>query len=127
MNVTHDFGSTTGNGELQVRGTSVNDFGDAEHIPYDIRQGKITPKDTEYATVYSAIKNMDKNSYTRYNEYLSATYDYLRLQELGITVIKPELTGEFKTITGEILSQEQLDMLSMEGLTALYRKIHPPK
>ncbi len=125
MNVTHKFNDgQEGNGELQIRGTFVNEFGDIEHIPYDIRKGKITAKDTEYSEIYNTIKNMSDESYKLYNQYLSKTYDYLRLQELGIKTEKPKLEGIFKTKSGQIISDSDIQALSMEGLSKLSKKIH---
>ncbi len=123
MNVTHKFGDkTTGNGELQIRGTEVNAFGDVEHIPYDIRQGKITAKDTEYSEVYNLIKNMDENSYKSYNKYLTDTYDYLRLKELGIEIPQPSIPCDLKLKSGDIITNSNI--LSMDGLIKLNKKIH---
>ncbi len=127
MNVKHkldDEGTQTGNGELQIRGTEVNTFGDVEHIPYDIRQGKITAKDVEYSEVYKTIESMDDSSYSNYNRYLSQTYEWLRMKELGIEMPKPELDGVYKTKTGEVISASDMGKLTMEGLTELNRKIH---
>lgn len=125
MNVTHKLDeTTTGNGELQIRGTAVNIFGDVEHIPYDIRQGKITAKDVEYSEVYSTIKNMDDASYQKYNEYLAATYEWLRWQELGIETPQPKLEGTFTTKTGEVISPNDMAKLTMEGLTKIAKKTH---
>lgn len=125
MNVTHKLDkTTTGNGELQIRGTAVNIFGDVEHIPYDIRQGKITAKDVEYSEVYSTIKNMDDASYQKYNEYLAATYEWLRWQELGIETPQPKLEGTFTTKTGEVISPNDMAKLTMEGLTEIAKKTH---
>lgn len=125
MNIIYKFfNGYTGNGELQIRGTQVNAFGDVEHVPYDIRQGKITAKNKEYSSIYSVIKNMSDESYNQYNKYLTDTYDYLRLKELGIEITKPELSGTFTTKTGSIIPQDELNLLTMEGLTALNAKIH---
>lgn len=85
MNTKHGLSSgRTGNGELQIRGSEVNAFADVEHIPYDIRTGKIAFNDTKYSGIYDIIKKMDDNTYNSYNRYLADTYKTLRLKELGI-------------------------------------------
>lgn len=125
MNVKHKISETeTGNGELQIRGTEVNSFGDVEHIPYDIRQGKITAKDVEYREIFDIIINMDDYSYSKYNEYLTATYEWLRLKETGIEAPKPEPRGEYKTKSGEIIAPSDIQKLTLEGLTEFNKKIH---
>ena len=56
MNTKHNLKSgQTGNGELQIRGTEVNGFADVEHIPYDIRTGKIPFDDPKYSSIYKKI------------------------------------------------------------------------
>lgn len=118
------------NGELQIRGIEVNEFADVEHIPYDIRQGKITELDTKYAPIYDTIKNMSPKSYKQYNSYLKDVYNWLRLKELGITsvggqeLLEPVLSGTFTTKTGEIISDEAIQMLTRSGLTAFAKTLH---
>ncbi len=117
MNVTYTFDNgDSGLGEFQVRGIEVNDFADSEHIPYDIRQGKTTEKDSKYKTIYTIIKTMDEGSYNAYNQYLTQTYQALRMKELGFEVPLPELTGEFKDKAGHIITQENLNKISYESL-----------
>ncbi len=92
LNTVHKFkDGRTGLGELQIRGTEVNAFADAEHIPYDIRMGKITETDAKYADVWKTIISMDENSYKLYNQYINDTYKALRLNELGIHTELPTL------------------------------------
>ena len=88
MDVRQNFSKGTGIGEFQVRGSKVNDFGDVEHIPYDIRQGKITEDDPKYKEIYNIIKNMSDEQYKGYNKYLTEVYTYLRMQELGLNLGK---------------------------------------
>lgn len=78
-------------GELQIRGTEVNGFADVEHIPYDIRTGKITAGEAKYQNVYSSIKGLSKESYKEYNNYLTDTYHHLRMEELGIPSPVPQI------------------------------------
>ena len=127
MNVEHTFADgTTGNGELQVRGTMVHEFAEVEHIPYDIRQGKITPDHKDYAKykdIMDAIKKMDEKSFDAYNEYLTDTYRWLRLNELGISSQTPHLTYRLQTEAGgvsEYIPQEIVDKLTFEGLIKLH-------
>ena len=119
MNTKHTFeDGTTGLGELQIRGSELNSFADAEHIPYDIRQGKITVDDTKYSSVYNLISNMSDDSYKAYNSYLKDTYNWIRLKELGIETTEPFLTGTFTTKTGEVISSESMELISRQGLLA---------
>lgn len=129
MNTKYQIDSSI-NGELQIRGIEVNEFADVEHIPYDIRQGKITEADTKYAPIFDTIKNMSPESYKEYNEYLTSVYNWLRLRELGITkignkdILEPVLSGTFKTKTGEIISDDAIQMLTRKGLTSFAKSIH---
>ncbi len=117
LNTVHKFNDTSqGLGELQLRGTEVNSFADIEHIPYDIRQGKITAADTKYADVYSTIKSLSPESYASYNSYLTKVYDWLRLKELGISLPEPALTGTFLTTKGKDISSDVIKLLSKDAL-----------
>lgn len=94
MNVVHKFeDGSIGLGELQIRGTKLNALADAEHIPYDIRSGKITAENTKYADIYKTIKSMSKESYEQYNQYLKDCYQSIRLSELGIETELPTMDG----------------------------------
>ncbi|MCD7780280.1 MAG: hypothetical protein LUH05_06365, partial [Candidatus Gastranaerophilales bacterium] len=111
---------TTGNGELQIRGSALNEFADAEHIPYDIKSGKITDIDTKYSDVYGTIKSMiEDGTYDNYNQYIVDTYQHLRLQELGIETVKPDITSYVSD-----LSEETASLLSMEGLISISKRGH---
>ena len=119
MNTKHKLSDgTVGNGELQIRGTEVNAFADVEHIPYDIRQGKIKENDTKYSGIYSLIKGMNASTYKAYNEYLTAVYDSLRLKELGIPVTNEPKIETYLKNSG--LSDNQLELLSRTGLEKLH-------
>lgn len=112
---------TIGQGELQIRGTEVNAFADVEHIPYDIRQGKIKADDPKYADVYALIKGMDaETSYKKYNEYLTHTYNALRLKELGFEIPESQMP-KIKDYLGEFgFTKDQMKLLSRSGLEALH-------
>lgn len=112
---------TIGNGELQIRGVDLNTFADAEHIPYDIRQGKIKSDDANYADIYNTIKSMTKDTYNKYNQYLTDTYRYLRLRELGININQPQISDVFSN--GEI-PQEALKLIDMQGLIEVSQRAH---
>lgn len=109
-----------GYGEIQIRGTEVNSFGDVEHVPYDIRQGKITAADTKYSQVYDAIKNMSDDSYKAYNKYLTEVYEYLRLKEMGIKANKPKLPTNLQYKDGTQVPNTVLDTISKEGLNRFH-------
>ena len=76
--------------EWQYRGSSVNNFAEGEHIPYDLRTNKdIIGKNEELHDLFDPIKtllskeNMSEPQFKEYNNYLTAHYEYLRLTELG--------------------------------------------
>ncbi len=121
MNVEHKLSDgTTGKGELQIRGTQVNEFADVEHIPYDIKHGKILESDTEYSQIFSLIKDMSGENYKSYNTYLTKVYNWLRLKELGIETAEPSINA---IMQNSGLSQESLNILSREGLINLSNSI----
>ena len=123
MNTIHEFkNGQTGMGEMQVRGTDLNEFADVEHIPYDIRKGKITDIDTEYSSVYNLIKSMSKDSYKNYNKYLTKVYNWLRLKELGIETSEPILSGTFTSEAGKDITDEIIEKLSRTGLSVFSKK-----
>lgn len=124
MNVEYDLDGLTGYGEFQIRGDKVNTFADVEHIPYDIRKGKITADDARYSDVYSTLKNMSKESYDVYNKYLTETYDYLRLQELGIDVPEPKLATNLTYEGGGAIPIENIQTITQEGLIKVAAKAH---
>ena len=121
MNTKHALNDgTIANGELQIRGTEVNEFADVEHIPYDIRTGKITASDSKYSEIYDIIKNMEKSDYASYNEYLGEIYKTLRMKELGLldkSAAMPEI-GKF--VKG--VSVENLAKIDINGLFAIGKK-----
>ncbi len=121
MNVDHKLSDgTTGKGELQIRGTQVNEFADVEHIPYDIKHHKILESDTEYSQIFSLIKDMSGENYESYNTYLTKVYNWLRLKELGIETAEPSINA---IMQNSGLSQESLSILSREGLINLSNSI----
>ena len=85
--------------EWQYRGDKLNDFGEGEHVPYDLRTGKdIIGNDKVLTPLYEPMKEllqnkdiMPDNLYKEYNAYLTAHYKYLRLTELGFEAEKPKL------------------------------------
>ncbi len=106
------------NGELQLRGVEVNGFADVEHIPYDIRTGKISASNEKYSEIYNLIKTMSDENYSNYNRYLSDTYKTLRMKELGLLDESASLPVIFDYITDGI-SKRNLSKLNMEGLIKL--------
>ncbi len=111
---------TTAHYELQIRGTEVNAFGDVEHIPYDIRTGKIFVSDTRYSDIYGLIEHLSKEDFASYNKYLAATYKTLRMRELGILPkdsALPQLSSYLKDF-----SQDTLSKLDWEGLKEIAKK-----
>lgn len=110
-----------GNGELQIRGVDLNKFADAEHIPYDIRTGKIKVDDPKYADVFKIIKGMTEDTYKKYNQFLTDTYHALRLKELGIETNIPKMSEIFTT---DEISSEAMKLLDMDGLISVSQRGH---
>lgn len=120
MNTVYDFGKgKKGLGELQIRGAQLNEFADAEHVPYDIRSGKIVRSDKKYSSIYEVIKSMSKKSFNKYNEYLTSVYHYYRLKELGININIPTLSGRFFTTEGDEITNSVVNLLSSDALIQL--------
>ncbi len=120
MNTVYDFGKgKKGLGELQIRGAQLNEFADAEHVPYDIRSGKIVRSDKKYSSIYEVIKSMSKKSFNKYNEYLTSVYHYYRLKELGINTNTPALSGRFFTMEGDEITNSVVNLLSSDALIQL--------
>ena len=111
MNTKQTFSDgTVGNGEMQLRGVEVDGFADVEHIPYDIRKGKIKATDLKYSKVYSTIKSLSGESYKRYNEYLTSVYKALRLRELGFTNVElPKIGTGYFTDKGIAVDVSKID------------------
>ena len=120
MKTEHVFSDgTTGKGELQIRGKQLNEFADAEHIPYDIRTGKITASDTKYSDVFNIIKDMSSDTYNSYIRFINDTYKYLRYKELGITIPEPKIAQYF---TSDELSQEAIKLIDVNGLIEISKR-----
>ena len=120
MNVEHQLSNgTVGLGEFQIRGTQVNKFADVEHIPYDIRKGKITADSTKYSDIFEVISNMKDDVFKRYNEFLTNYYQHLRLSELGIKTPTPVISDFF---TSDELSESAMKLLSPDGLIAIHNR-----
>lgn len=105
--------------ELQVRGEFVHKFAEVEHIPYDIKKGKIKPghKDFEKCKdIYKIIKCMDEKSYESYQEYLAQTYKYLRLKEFGIEIPEPKLPTDLRYAEYKDLPFEFRGFVNPQGL-----------
>ena len=88
--------------EWQLRGDKVNVFGEAEHVPYDLRTGKdISSGNPELAEFYAPIKellseeNMSAEDFNDYNNYLTDYYLHLRKLELGFESSEPVLPDKF--------------------------------
>ena len=117
FNVLHKLkNNKTGKGEFQIRSTKVNQFGNAEHIPYDIKQGKITVKDKQYEKIFSVINNMSSNSYKQYNQYLTKVYQSLRMQELGLDVKIPDIDKDLCYKDGTQIPAELINNLTYDSL-----------
>ena len=107
--------------EFQYRSNKIDDFAEYEHVPYDIRENKETVSGPEYNTIRNILQDKTKMSdddYKKYyNPYLTQVYNYNRRIELGMPVReKPTLNKtNFKNLT-----QEEIDLISDEGLKNLH-------
>lgn|GEM_PF-1424167 len=115
MNVIHRNGAL---GELQIRGPEITKFAEYEHVPYDIRKGKLFSDKAKYEEITPTLENLSEESYAMYNNYLTECYKYMRLQELGIG---PGKAPTFPTalIQKANLSEREAYLLSQEGLSEL--------
>lgn len=101
--------------ELQIRGKYVDEFADAEHITYDLRQGKDIAKGNNkagilLAKVQKAIKGLSGQKYTEYQKYIYDNYMYAQRKELGLSAEAPKLPEGID----QILSVENLKDLSKQ-------------
>ncbi len=103
MNVVHSNGAL---GEIQFRGFETNNFGEYEHIAYDLRQGKNTLGPLFDKFKYEIGKLTDAQ-YAEYNLYLEKCYNYYNRLELGLPAVKPKLPRGFH----KILSEENMKKL----------------
>lgn len=99
-------------GELQIRGSHVDDVANWEHITYDLRKGKdLTKGSSELGKLLyplkKAINNLSESQYSSYEKYISKLYKHARDQELGIIYEEPKLPEGFD----EILSAKNLRKL----------------
>ncbi len=115
---------TVANGELQIRGTKVNEFAEVEHIPYDIRTGKIFKDDPKYADIYELISNMKNADYDSYNQYLGDVYKTLRMQELGLLPDSAVMPNIENYMSNSSLNDEALKMIDMNGLIKIAKSGH---
>lgn len=106
MNIEHTNGAL---GEIQFKGRHIDEFGEYEHIAYDLRQGKNTLGEVfdEYASVVSKLPD---SQYQIYNKYLESCYNYCHRLELGLPAKKPVLPKSLNPI------------LSMESMKSLHDK-----
>lgn len=100
--------------EWQLRGEKINKFAECEHVPYDIRENKDVTGGRKilknlYAPIETAVKRLDEVQYENYNKYLTAHYEYLRMQELGFESTPPRL--EDFGLNDPKLKAENLELL----------------
>ncbi len=130
FNVVNSYNQQT---ELQFRSSVLNKIAETEHIIYDIINDKETVSDPIYddlKEVIEKIRNIDKlnkNSdllnefYSYYNEiYISG-----RKQELGINAEFPNV--ESYTGLSSNLSQEELYIMSLDGVMDLHTRVEKMK
>lgn len=76
-------------GELQIRGSELNNVGEIEHIIYDCLQGKASVKDKKLRGIVKQLSSLTKNQAAEYKKYISDLYRWKRLKELGIEYKEP--------------------------------------
>lgn len=118
--------------EVQFRGVEVHKVAEVEHIPYDVRQGKITASNPKYAQYYTPLKGMSPESCIEYNEYLNKTYIWACLKELNLTTDAQKPKLDFELFYGDVqylqtagidinlankkFTAEELEKITIEGL-----------
>lgn len=90
--------------EIQIRGSGP--FGEYEHLKYDSVLDKNT-LGVIFQPYKKAVQSLSKTQMPVYDSYISRTYDYYRMKELGIQVPKPQLPAGFDPI----LSEESMKQL----------------
>ena len=109
--VTTQLNTTTNNhtlGELQVRGTEVNNVESIQHIVYDIVQGKdpghgIKEVQEYYKPVIEFLSNPnDKSSLMN---YLKDYFNYARKVEAGEQCLPPKVEGKLEKFSYDKLKQ----------------------
>lgn len=98
--------------ELQIRGKSINDLAESEHILYDIREGKDIAngnKEIEklLSPVYDSLKKLDNDKKLKleYEKYLKSYYKKTRDTEMGTN---KELKLEVPKGVPEILNMDNI-------------------
>lgn len=84
--------------EIQVRGSGP--FGEYEHLKYDSVLNKNTLGEI-FQPYKKAVQSLSETQMPIYDNYISKTYDYYRMKELGIQVPKPQLPAGFDPILSE--------------------------
>ena len=107
--------------EFQYRGVLADEFSELEHLNYDVKANK----DTVAGPLYDGIRNIYKKYNSKefkeaYNRYLSDTYKAYRRQELGLAAGLPDI----KDYLGDILSEDEMQIISRDGLKKLYDLSH---
>ncbi len=113
--------------ELQIRGKEVNNVGDWEHIPYDIRQGKDIAKGNnelgcKLADVRNAANKLSKTQKTQYQKYIYENYMYAQAQEFGKTMTAPKLPDGINPV----LSSDNLSKLHASSSKSVARGVKNP-
>ena len=115
--------------EWQYRGELVNEFAEAEHLPYDLRTGKHPwAQYPELEALYKPIAElidehvMPKHAYKQLNKYFTDYYTHLRRLELGFESKEPKLSDyENYTDTDGIKRSYKFDKrLEAKNLMALH-------
>ncbi len=124
--------------ELQFRGSQIDKLAEFEHIVYDIKSNKETVSGSEYDNVRQVIKEIEnfkeqdgKGNTTypanqEYNEYFNAIYKSARAEEIGANIEKPNIYEDYPLLK-EMFSEDELYLISVEGLEELHNKIQAEK
>lgn len=109
-------------GELQIRGSFIDEVANWEHIPYDLRMSKDiflgnNRRGNLLLPVQKAIKSLSKEEFIRYQRYIAEVYEYARNQELGIASKEPEFKGFDNILSAESLKALHSQLQNLPQVT----------
>ncbi|MBJ6759172.1 SH3 domain-containing protein [Myxococcaceae bacterium JPH2] len=116
-------------GELQIIGSRVLEFADAEHIPYDVELGKPLVRNVPEAAeaelkalvkpVETAMASLTPEQKTQYFDYFNKCYIHMRMLEQNRPSTPPPLPEGFN----KVLGFEQLQALkrAISAIEARYK------
>lgn len=108
-----------GYGEIQIRGSQVDEFAEAEHIFYNFRLAKFK-ECNEYQELYDMCIGIGSRIDPHLiNRYFKIIYRTSRLKELGINAEMPDISDYVWYGDGSPLEPEIAEKLSYESILEL--------